>query len=829
VLGSLGPGIPTPLPGNRTEYVFTVPGFLVTVDPTGGGNGRWNVTIANGLGAAIRFNWTLYLDFALYPRNVELSVGTAATAVTIAELDRPTVVEVGGAVGGAIGSGNVTTLDSAWGRYHPVPFRIHADGPAPLRVRSVDVAYDVTLHITGFSGAMNSVLAAANATAPLAEAVVQLLAVEGAVRLSNLSVVYSEPPRFFPGGTAFVLEGAQNETAFDLLQLFTDDFDTFNLTYQVMSVFASGPGNTTAVATAAVHRSASDANLTITMLDPEFAGLVVVSVLATDTSGLSTVGAPIQVQVTPVDDPPEVPPELPPLPLQGLTGTFDLAPFVHDNDTAQAALTVTASSPFATVSGLVLAFDYTAAPPSLRLENVSMSISDGTTAVPTVLPVLIQNAGRPTLDFSGASVTVTAGRSVTVDLDDFAEDDDVVSNLTWELLLVAGQGTARLSGPHTLDISGTGAGSLSVTVSARDRDQNLVNGTLQVTVRSNSPPRFTALDGQRVTLGPSQPLTVSLQDFLSDPDDPFSNLSISLAWENGTLLTANVSAGVLTLTRLGEAGGHALVTITASDPSGATATAALEVDVEGPGPGSGAFLLLLGAGVAAVLLGIFMYRSYRHGQAKRGSLGRMRREKGAVELDEDEKRLLELEGLEQTEEERMLGQIDEMEREAGASRLELPPVSIVSPEAAGATASLLLLYRDGRPVAWVAASSPSAREAEVEQELAAAVAERLKKGATGARIEDESIELGGRTFAVEARSQLVLVARVEGGVKNQSLRQAMRVALDEVFDNNAGALKRWDGSPRSVKGVDEALVAVMRVAPVPAGDAAATPAADEDE
>lgn len=815
VAGSLGPPIPTQIAPNRTEYVFTVPGFAISIDPVSGSSGRWNVTVGNGLPHALRFNWSAFLDYALYPRNVAVGIGAEAPSVTVAELDRPLVLDLTAGVEAALASGNFTPSAGPGGSFHELTLRVHADGPAPLRARSLDIAYGVTLRITGFTSALNQRLAATNASAPLAEASFQLLATEGEVLLSNLSVVYSQPPVFFTPPEATVQEGAQNVTVHDLLQVFADDYDTFDLTYTVASVLPNG------TATAAVHRSAVDANLTVTLVDQEFSGPLLVSVLATDTSGLSTLLAGMVVHVLPVDDPPVVPATLPDLTLAGTSGTLDLAPYITDNDTAPANLTVTVSSPFATVSGLVLSFDYRDAPPSLLQEDVTVTVSDGTTAVTAVLRVLVENAGRPTLDFGApGTLTVTAGRSISVDLAAFATDDDDLGLLTWELLLVTGNGTASLTGPSTLTVTGSEAGSVHVTLSVRDAHQNLANGTLVVTVRSNQPPRFTALQGTRVTVPADRPLAIDLGEFLSDPDDPLSNITFTVAWDNGSAVVASIDGALLTLTRPGESGGHALVTITAADPSGASDAASIEVDVEGPSAGSDGFLLLLAAAAAAVVLGIFLYRSYRHGQSDRRSLSRLKAEEGDVQLDEEERRLLSPEGLEESEEERMLGMIDEMDHEAGATRLEIPPVTVVSPTGPAATTSLLLMYRDGRPIAWLAARAPSDREAELEQEMAAAVGERLRKRAPGARIEGDAVELGGRTFAIEARSQLVLAARVEGGTKNAPLRQAMRIALDEIFDRNPGSLKRWDGAPRSVRGVDEVLESVMGVAPTPGGDRA---------
>jgi hypothetical protein len=190
-------------------------------------------------------------------------------------------------------------------------------------------------------------------------------------------------------------------------------------------------------------------------------------------------------------------------------------------------------------------------------------------------------------------------------------------------------------------------------------------------------------------------------------------------------------------------------------------------------------------------------------------LSRYEAEAPEAEPEDGEKRLESPQGLERSEDEKMDDLLNQMEHETDVPRLELPPVTIISREGDLAASSVLLLYRDGRPMAWVAAASPDEKDVELEEELAAAVAERLKKTRAGERIEGEMIEMGGSTFAVEGRSQLVMVARTRPGADEGALRDRMRDALDLAFDRNALSLKRWDGTKRALKGLDEALEPVF--------------------
>jgi hypothetical protein len=332
-----------------------------------------------------------------------------------------------------------------------------------------------------------------------------------------------------------------------------------------------------------------------------------------------------------------------------------------------------------------------------------------------------------------------------------------------------------------------------------------------VRVVPNPPPVFHNLTGTHWSVASGGELRIDLRDYLSDPNDDFTNFTFNVAWDNGTVVNASLEGGVVVVKPQSELSGRAVITITATDPSSDSDTAEFVVEVTGSAlPGGGALLIGLAlAFFAAVGITFLLMRSRR----KRGrpSLTRFEREQGAAEADEAPALLESPAGLEVTEEERAVHKLDEMEKEAQVSRIELQPATILSLEGPRCADSILLLYRDGQPITWVATHGPSDEERGQAEELAAILRERLKKVRAGERIEGESVAFGGRKIAIEARAQLMAGAVLVNGVDEDAARERIRRALDLIFDNNAGALKRWDGSRSSLKGVDDVLEGAFKL------------------
>ena len=804
--------------GPFTGWTYEVPGAAVGLVPDFQGGGRWEVPVVNGLTFAVEFRWDAALEFDINPRAVELAVGNRSALVTLAELSRPQVVEITAELQAALVAGEYTEIVTGPVRFWLLSLRVHADGPANVTVSGFDIGYDATVTVTGLAAPLNAALALVPQGGPPVTLQMGVLAPAGGVRLSALSIFYSEPPFSppiiqppFP-----VPEGAVNRTVVDLLQWFIDDYGPLALTFSVDSVVPP-------VAFAAVHRSAIDANLTVTMLDAEYHGPLTITARAIDGTGLPGTRA-FNVTVIQVDDAPRI------LPLQDVildntTGVLDLAPFISDDDTLAQTLVLSESSVFAALSGFNLTFDYREAPASFSSETLTISVFDGTTNVSAPLRVFINNAGRPVIT-APPPQTLVVGHNATVALDDLVADDrDSDSALVWGVLLSTGTGAtpgssgAQIVPGRLLALSPFTPGDTVVNLSVRDTDGNLGLGQLRFHIVANQAPSLARLAGTNWTLPQGAELRIALSDYLVDADDVVANFSFTRVWSNGELASVSVEGGVLVVRRLGEAGGTVNVTLVATDPAGATTMAEFVVAVEGtPAGAASVFLLPLLLFVVLGGIGALLFLSYRKGKARGPTLGALEREEAEADEDEDGaeggaakagKRLESPEGLDDAAKDPILESLDRMEHEADAPRVELPPVTLFGVPNALAT-TLILLYRDGRPISWVSNSSPSEEDTEKGQELAAAFGEWVRKAPAGDRQEWATVEAGGRKLAVEGRAQLFLGAVLEPSADEAIVRVNMRAALDKAFDGNAEALKRWNGSRAGLKGVDDALERVLK-------------------
>jgi hypothetical protein len=811
--GSSGPGTRVAnYNGSLTGWTFTVRGEAVNLAPDFAGGTSWQVPVVNGLGVSVSFRWDARLDFDINPRAVELAVGNRSAFVTLPELSRPQVVDFAAPLLAALSASDYQEVTVGAARYFEFELRVLSDGPASVRLGGFDISYDIRVTATGFDGAINTVAAAAPPT-PTFQVALALRAPSGSVLLSNPRIILSDPP-FSPPLTVpplSVPEGAVNATLLHLRQWFIDDGGPLALTFAVVSVLPP-------VAVGAVYSSPLDADLTLTMTDPEFSGVLLVEVMAIDSTGLNVTRV-FTVNVVNVDDPPVIL-QIPDIILANTTGTFDLRPYLRDNDTAISALNISVSSVFASVSGTNLTFDYREAPAGLLAETPTLWVADRTTNVSATFRVAVNNAGRPALTLPGEQ-TLVVGHAFSMPLDGLAVDDhDPAASLAWSLFIAYGVGptpgdaSASVQG-HTLRVSPLIPGDVEVNLSVRDLEGNLAVAVLRFHIVANQPPSLGRLAGTSWTLSQGGELRISLADYLNDSDDAFSNHTFNLAGDNPSVAIATIEGGVLVVRPVGGAGGHVRVTLTAFDPANASSTASLEVEVAGgAGAPAGLFLPL----TLFVLLGIagLLYLSYRRGRERRPTLDKFEREDADLQEDEEDrplKRLKSPEGLEATDEERMLDDLDRMDKEAVAPRIELPGVSIVGFAAKPAASTVLLVYRDGRPMSWVTTSSPSDEEAEKAQVLAAALAERARKAAPGEKIEWANVEAAGVKLAVEGRSQMVLGAVLEPGVDEAMVRLAMRAALDRVFDANAAVLKRWDGARGELKKVDDLLEPVFHADP----------------
>lgn len=304
---------------------------------------------------------------------------------------------------------------------------------------------------------------------------------------------------------------------------------------------------------------------------------------------------------------------------------------------------------------------------------------------------------------------------------------------------------------------------------------------------ANQPPSLSRLDGTRWSVAQGGELYIRLSDYLVDPDDALANFTFAVAWDNGAVVSADVTNGTLVIRSVGAIAGHAQVTVVATDSAGQPASATIGVDAGGAPISAAGLAVLLTVIFALIGVGAWLFTSYRRGK---------RRESTESSTSNQDKGTSE--------------ELEDREREEQVVRAQLPPVTVLRPQGAAVASSLLLLYRDGRPIAWIATATPSPAEAERAQALAPMLAERALRTRPGEALEGETVSFGGRRIVLEGRSQLFLGAVIEAGADEPALRARMRVALDRVFDANADTLQRWNGSAAQFKGLEDALGKILR-------------------
>lgn len=798
--------------GSLTGWTWSVPGIAIDFTPDFTGGGIWQVPVINGLNLSIEYRWDVAISYDILPRAVELGIGNRSAFTSIADLKHREVVDFTAELQAALAANAYTDVPEGANHLWLFPLRVHADGPANITLAGFDIQYGATVVVTGFAPALNTALATAPAGNATVDVALALLASSGTVRLSMVNVQFSQPP-FSPSPVDPVLivpEGAANFTVLDLLQWFSDDDGPLALTFTIDNVSGG-------VATAALFRSAIDADLTVTLLDSEWSGNFSVTARATDASGLFATRT-FNITVVAVDDPP-VFVVLPDRFLANLTGTYDLSAYLSDEDTPIAGVNISSSSVFTTVSGTTLTFDYRSAPANFTCEVQTVYANDGHSNVSAALRVCVNNGGRPVLTVPGP-VPVVMGHNLTLALDGFAEDDvDNDTALTWTVVF-AGGATANPGGAVVQATSGrqlfihpVQAGEVDVNLSVRDLEGNAASATLRLHIVPDTPPHFITLEGSTLQLAIGGEIRLPISVYLIDPDDVVGNFTFNLAW-GGEGGTAQIEGGDLVIRPVGDGGGSLNVTLTAYDPAGEAAAVHFAVVVEpSPPTAAGSLLAPLLFGFGALGIGALLLLSYRKGQKQRKpSLGDLEREE--ADIDEDEEggaapKDPALASLDKTDEDRMVDDLDRMEREAEKPKMQLPPVTIFGvPNAKAST--LLLFYRDGRAITWGSTGSQSDEDTEAAQELGAA----LREFATGPQPTDPkewtTLEREGRKLVVEARNQLVLGAVLTKGSDEAIVRVNMRAALDRIFDENADRLKRWDGSRKGLGGVDDVLESLLR-------------------
>ena len=173
------------------------------------------------------------------------------------------------------------------------------------------------------------------------------------------------------------------------------------------------------------------------------------------------------------------------------------------------------------------------------------------------------------------ATTIAVNASATIDASSYFRDRDGDQLSYTAEAPVAGVATVAVSS-NSVTISGVAVGTAVVTITARDPDGLEARQRADVTVRATNraPEAVGTVPAQTLETGDSG--SIDIVSYFSDPDD--DALVYEAATSDGAVATASVSGSLLSISAVSP--GTVTVTVTASDPSGASVIQDIPVEVE---------------------------------------------------------------------------------------------------------------------------------------------------------------------------------------------------------------------------------------------------------
>jgi hypothetical protein len=284
--------------------------------------------------------------------------------------------------------------------------------------------------------------------------------------------------------------------------------------------------------------------------------------------GHSRVGATLLVHVIEVDDAPVVAAILPHLLVEDEVKSFDLSPYISDEDTPPDQLTVECDHHgVLNVSGFLLVFLYNTWEPE---HEVVFTVSDGTSLVNSSILIQVQSVNDPPV-VRGFEDLVPAG---TISLEEATDlwlefqvedEDDTYFEFSvesgWEGITVHDNASLHISAPHG------NVGQFWFELTVDDRNGGVVTFELRVQVLNvNDPPELPSIlepiNNTKVDRGTSVDFWVQVDD----PDLVYGDV-LTVVWSSnisGVLMTRTSDEKLKFATRLLEPGNHK-ITVSVSD------------------------------------------------------------------------------------------------------------------------------------------------------------------------------------------------------------------------------------------------------------------------
>ena len=304
-------------------------------------------------------------------------------------------------------------------------------------------------------------------------------------------------------------------------------------------------------------------------------GTATVTATATDPGGLEATRSIAVSVARPDNQPPEATGTIPDETLNADESvTVQLSPYFDDPDADALAYTA-AVSQTGVAAASVSASSVTVAGVARGTATVTITGRDpGGLEASQAFDVTVRNSAPEEIGTIPAT-TVTVNTTATIDASSYFRDRDGDQLSYTAETSDSGVANASTSG-STVTISGIASGTAVVTVTARDPGGLEARQRADVTVRATNraPEASGTIPTQTLEAGSSGSIDVAA--YFSDPDD--DALMYAATPSDAAVATASVAGSVATISAV--SAGTATVTVTASDPGGASVTQEVRVEVE---------------------------------------------------------------------------------------------------------------------------------------------------------------------------------------------------------------------------------------------------------
>ena len=588
--------------------------------------------------------------------------------------------------------------------------------------------------------------------------------VSGRVLMADPYLDYDQRPTFTTQTQVIPEDGT---TEVDMDTLFGDDYDNNDLIYEVV-------GN------AQADNLSAELNGSVLNLTPvaHWNGEVDVTVRGTDSSDLFTDGV-IKVVVTPINDPPII--DIPDPVFEARardTKIVDLGDDIWDPDGD--LITLSTNSSHITVEGLVLycLFDVEGEYDVLLTASDSMESSNETLTF-----IVTPARGFPSIVGLPVEFKVPVNRPLPINLEQFGEDEEEdPADLVWDAtsdselfdVVLAADGFNL-----TITPTGMGLGTAPLILTLTNSKDNSVSESVRINVteRKKEPPRINhdTLPDKIKLEKDGDSYVIMLEDHVEDDFTPINQLRVDVAYTKQGVVYVDSQAGDLTF--VPQTVGKTKVTVTLTNLDDLSSSFEVDVEVSEKSDGDGInwtlWIILLFILVVIILLVAWPRRS---AGARTGAT--------------------------------IVPQVPYEDLAAPPRRVEKVKPHTFGTSSMRSLEDVILFHSSGLLISQYSRKLREGVDKDLEGAVINAIQEQLK-GRMRTREEPiDLIELEGMQVVTERGADVAIAAVLSSAVP-EGLRMNLRRTLNEVQTRNQAALAGWAGDHNQLRGIDNAMVALI--------------------